>query len=200
MPSSLQYGCQTDKLTPTPPRPYQPLEDDRHIRLCEIVSEASEPFRLSLTLRKVDPVSAPPCCALSYTWGAADADDDRTEMSTSEDDLIPVKIDQGGVRATRNLLAFLCQCVQSGEFLIDAQVSPSDFAQNSMVFDIKYLWIDAICIDQDNLVERSQQVSAMGQVYDSVTLVIVWLGRVIPDLTVRWVLDGFVPVFMELIW
>ncbi|KAG8166194.1 hypothetical protein KVR01_004746 [Diaporthe batatas] len=38
------------------------------------------------------------------------------------------------------------------------------------------LWIDAICIDQQNVAERSEQVGKMGQIYSSATRVLVWLG------------------------
>jgi hypothetical protein len=38
------------------------------------------------------------------------------------------------------------------------------------------LWIDAICINQNNLAERSQQVAIMGKIYSTATEVQVWLG------------------------
>lgn len=38
------------------------------------------------------------------------------------------------------------------------------------------LWIDAICIDQSNLEERSRQVQYMSKVYKHAARVIVWLG------------------------
>jgi hypothetical protein len=42
----------------------------------------------------------------------------------------------------------------------------------------KYIvfWIDAICINQDNLAERAQQVSLMAEIYSSTSLVHAWLG------------------------
>jgi hypothetical protein len=41
----------------------------------------------------------------------------------------------------------------------------------------RILWIDAICIDQRNLEERSAQVSLMFRIYGSATRVLVWLGE-----------------------
>ena len=41
------------------------------------------------------------------------------------------------------------------------------------------LWIDAICIDQQNIQERNHQVEIMGEVYGKATLVIVWLGTLL---------------------
>lgn len=40
----------------------------------------------------------------------------------------------------------------------------------------KLFWIDAICIDQNNLDERNQQVQMMHQIYFRAQTVIVWLG------------------------
>jgi hypothetical protein len=38
------------------------------------------------------------------------------------------------------------------------------------------LWADAICIDQENLEERSCQVQLMSKIYQTATRVIIWLG------------------------
>lgn len=38
------------------------------------------------------------------------------------------------------------------------------------------LWIDAICINQDDLDERSQQVLLMGDIYKNATMVLMWVG------------------------
>lgn len=40
----------------------------------------------------------------------------------------------------------------------------------------RHLWIDAICIDQTNVVERSMEVFRMGNIYNSAERVLVWLG------------------------
>jgi hypothetical protein len=42
-----------------------------------------------------------------------------------------------------------------------------------------YLWIDQICIDQEDRDERGDQVKIMGQIYSSCSRVLVWLGRVV---------------------
>jgi hypothetical protein len=38
------------------------------------------------------------------------------------------------------------------------------------------LWVDAICINQEDISERNEQVSRMGAIYNLATEVIVWLG------------------------
>ena len=40
-----------------------------------------------------------------------------------------------------------------------------------------YIWIDAICIDQDNLEERGSQVQIMDRIYSEADYVVVWLGE-----------------------
>lgn len=40
-----------------------------------------------------------------------------------------------------------------------------------------FMWIDAICIDQQNTAERSQQVNLMDRIYKDAACVSVWLGR-----------------------
>lgn len=39
-----------------------------------------------------------------------------------------------------------------------------------------YLWIDALCINQNDITERNHQVALMGQIYSNAVHVIVWLG------------------------
>jgi Heterokaryon incompatibility protein (HET) len=41
---------------------------------------------------------------------------------------------------------------------------------------IRWLWIDALCIDQDNLEEKGRQVKLMPFIYETATRVLAWLG------------------------
>lgn len=42
------------------------------------------------------------------------------------------------------------------------------------------LWIDQVCVDQGNIIDRNEQVSKMGHIYRAATGVIVWLGEESP--------------------
>lgn len=42
------------------------------------------------------------------------------------------------------------------------------------------LWIDQVCVDQANIIDRNEQVSKMGHIYRAATGVIVWLGEESP--------------------
>lgn len=41
----------------------------------------------------------------------------------------------------------------------------------------KYTWIDAICINQDDIEERNSQVGSMSRIYGQAQLVLGWLGQ-----------------------
>lgn len=41
---------------------------------------------------------------------------------------------------------------------------------------IRLVWVDAICINQDDFVERESQVASMGEIYSQCTRVVIWLG------------------------
>lgn len=40
----------------------------------------------------------------------------------------------------------------------------------------RYLWVDALCINQENIEERNHQVGLMGNIYRCAEVVLVWLG------------------------
>jgi hypothetical protein len=43
--------------------------------------------------------------------------------------------------------------------------------------EVRWLWIDSICIDQFSVSERNHQVAMMGKIYRKAHQVIAWLGR-----------------------
>jgi hypothetical protein len=43
------------------------------------------------------------------------------------------------------------------------------------------IWVDAICINQNNLQEQGQQIQYMAEIYSKATRVIVWLGETAAD-------------------
>jgi len=67
-----------------------------------------------------------------------------------------IHVGNKSISCTRNLYSALLHLRQQPEDLI--------------------LWVDAICIDQNNLDERSQQVRKMRYIYKNASKVLVWLG------------------------
>lgn len=49
--------------------------------------------------------------------------------------------------------------------------------QLRMQSDVRYMWIDAVCINQNSITERNHQVPLMRQIYQKAATVIVWLGE-----------------------
>ncbi|CAG1986279.1 unnamed protein product [Fusarium graminearum] len=56
----------------------------------------------------------------------------------------------------------------------------------------RILWVDALCIDQSNVKERSHQVNQMGEIYRKADNVIIWLGYLCGDAALlKMVIDQF---------
>jgi len=91
--------------------------------------------------------------ALSYTWG----DTNLREIIYLNNKPFPV---------TRNLKTAL--------WYIGRQQGP--YSYEDTYDSRRYLWIDAICINQGNIEERNEQVQWMDMIYKRATHVIVWLG------------------------
>lgn len=71
------------------------------------------------------------------------------------------------MRVRANLYAFLHRFITSER---------TPHAQQQLPF----LWIDALCIDQDNIKERNHQVAQMKAIYGQATEVLIWLGEPAP--------------------
>jgi hypothetical protein len=69
---------------------------------------------------------------------------------------IPIKVDGKSFYVSRNL----------HDFLVMARRTLAD----------TWLWIDALCIDQSNTLERNHQVQQMGRIYSLAETVLIWLG------------------------
>lgn len=95
-------------------------------------------------------VRRPPYTCLSYVWGPP-------EPVLRRD----IQLNGCAFRVRRNLLDFLSMARLKSTYLK------------------KYFWIDALCIDQNNVAERNEQVSKMGQIYSDAEEVVAWMG---PDL------------------
>ncbi|GIZ38785.1 hypothetical protein CKM354_000218600 [Cercospora kikuchii] len=91
--------------------------------------------------------------ALSYSWATEDGNDRRTHK---------MNLNRRMFRITKNLSDGLRR-IRSAK-------------------TTECLWIDAICISQDDPAERSAQVSMMFDIYRSARLVLVWLGNGDDDL------------------
>ncbi|RMZ68312.1 HET domain-containing [Pyrenophora seminiperda CCB06] len=90
--------------------------------------------------------------ALSYTWGAASPTH-------------AISINGAAHAVPSNLHSFL-----------QAYTQHDWGRQRGSRNQLEEVWIDQICIDQDNVVERSAQVGIMNKIYKNAARVLVWLG------------------------
>ncbi|KAL2817983.1 heterokaryon incompatibility protein-domain-containing protein [Aspergillus cavernicola] len=136
---------------------YPSLRNPKGIRVLKILDQnLGDVPCCSLTEVELDRQSS--YIALSYSWGSPGKE--ATER---------------GVTAERCNQIFCENCI------IPVTQNPSDFLRDVRRFHRhlleEFIWIDAVCIDQDNLSERAGQVKMMGDIYMQAKSVVIWLGR-----------------------
>jgi len=149
---------------------YSRLSSEESIRLLRILSSPEEPIQCSLEDVKLE--NKPFYYCLSYTWGdplyhGLSGPQDIKKTKTDNVPKFPITCDGLVLYVTENLLEALLQLSRSGTLSTvddDQRLKPCR------------IWIDAVCIDQGNVLERNSQVNMMNKIYRSAQTVIVWLG------------------------
>jgi hypothetical protein len=90
--------------------------------------------------------------ALSYVWGDPNA-------------TIPILVNQSVVIVPQSLAISLHSLRQISK-------SHTILGQGPLM-----IWADAVCLNQQDLQERSQQVQMMGEIYSKARKVLIWLGE-----------------------
>ena len=163
---------------------YEYLELDRperEIRLMTLLpGKAGEEIHITLRNVTLDPASPPSYEALSYAWGSAQ-DTLRIRVATQN-------IAKQAVHRSRDWFKNILGSSVRGRFQRDSfrgvPHSSLDVTRNLAValqhlryeHEPRVLWIDAICINQQDVHERSAQVERMGDIYRSARQTTVWLG------------------------
>ncbi|KAH0559693.1 hypothetical protein GP486_003790 [Trichoglossum hirsutum] len=147
---------------------YSPLPSKTSIRLLQILSRAEEPIRCSLEV--VDLNDEPLYDCLSYTWGDPLYHElsgpENTRRTTGERNNA-ITCDGLVLCITENLREALLQLSRNAS---------SSTAGHDQYQRQRFIWIDAVCIDQGNLSERSSQVAMMNSIYKAAQTVVIWLG------------------------
>jgi hypothetical protein len=82
----------------------------------------------------------------------------------------------------RKMLLSLGEAPESGDEIVSGTSLEDDRDDSSYSPELSlYLWIDAICINQKDLAERSVQVTRMRDIYIRATTVFIWLGEATAD-------------------
>ncbi|KAI0413224.1 heterokaryon incompatibility protein-domain-containing protein [Xylaria grammica] len=130
---------------------YTPLEPSKNqIRLLTL-SNGEWNDRIKCQLHVVSLDDQPKYEALSYVWG-------------SSNDLVDIDVNGVAFSATRNLHAALRRLREH----------IPDEGSNE---DSRTLWIDAVCINQNDPEEKRHQVQLMGDIYSQTAHGLLWLGE-----------------------
>ncbi|KLU88500.1 hypothetical protein MAPG_07485 [Magnaporthiopsis poae ATCC 64411] len=194
---------------------YSPLPGDRHaIRLVQIVRDATRTRGFSISLQTVVLDDGPPFCALSYTWNSPlmlGLDDNEGHEDDEPPAMSQICCNGKNLSVNTTALEFLDRAFADGLFLADdggegmLAPPPALFrfhpAQTTAVTGTvpRHVWIDAICINQDDYSERSRQVGIMAQIYQRSLMTIVWLGGEAPHPDALWLVENFIPAFLRLV-
>jgi hypothetical protein len=161
---SISMGSSTSKYQ------YSPLEASE-IRLIKLKQQDLQDgiFNCDIQEYHFELDVVPTYYALSYVWG-------------DPNDLKTIRInDTYSMSITKNLYdALLHIGTASGIFNESASQNPRPWfwtlGQGHEWKDM-FLWVDAICIDQQNSVEKSQQIPHMTRIYSSAFATLVWFGN-----------------------
>jgi hypothetical protein len=138
------------------------------IRLLQILPSRSARSTVNCRLSTVSLDDSPDFVALSYVWG------DPTVTKNIRINGCVTPVTTSLECALRQIRATLLESTMFGDILRDL---PSQF------------WIDAVCINQEDVEERSHQVQLMRKIYQQASSVLVWLGPRKDEL-----LDGMVAI------
>lgn len=161
---------------------YKPLQPPREFRLIRF-RDFLHNEKCELHIFHIDGDECPPFSAFSYTWGAPLSTQKSEEDYADTDDTKKILIleTESGPKQ-----------LKIGKNLYDGLV------QLTKTDKPEWLWVDAICINQDDVDERCSQVTLMGAVYSYCQKVIVWLGKDETDLKeFKYLHDTFLPMLWE---
>ena len=134
----------------------QPLLEDE-IRVLDL-NQGAHGMPLVGSLRKVRLSDGPAYEPLSYTW--EDYDTVQRSDDNIEEDVRPALF----ILDTDSYLGLTSNCAKA---LCSVRKSGTD----------RTIWVDSICVNQDDAEERSHQVDLMKEIYAKAFTVLVYLGR-----------------------
>ncbi|KAE9373955.1 HET-domain-containing protein [Stipitochalara longipes BDJ] len=140
---------------------YTPLEQ-LQIRLL-VLAPGSETEQLVCGLSVVDLDACPSYFALSYVWGC----ENRPNNITCRHAGIPKGAPQNGPRIFTSSIPTYLKITDNLKDAMQTIRSTSKY---------QYFWIDSLCINQEDVHERSQQVQLMDQIYKNAEEVLIYVG------------------------
>lgn len=156
--STVQIKTPTMDNTPT--TAYLPLESPSEIRLLKLNPGAvGSPIECTLIHTNLGESQYE---ALSYEWGTQLPDEPTIYISDTRKkpqliELTTLNVPKAPRQIRHNLHSALCRL--------------------RLQYKERWLWVDALCINQTDNRERTHQVEMMGKIYQSAQKVISWLGE-----------------------
>ena len=138
---------------------YRPLGDSE-TRLVSFKKDQGSSSPFELRLEHFESSKAPSYIALSYVWG---------DPNNSH----PVIVSGQDFHVTQNLYEALLHIYKLSSIFEEGLGQQCESGQVDL-----FLWIDAICINQGDIDERSKQISRMTAIFASAFTVLVWLGTI----------------------
>lgn len=143
---------------------YAPLKPSE-IRLIALhPGSGSQDLMCSLTTIPLSAARLNEYEAVSYSWGAPG-------------DMYPVRCNNSDLVKTTEGEALMMFPMESKASIKVSQNLRDALLRLRVEDDFRMLWIDAICINQEDMQERSEQVQLMAEIYERATKVIIWLGE-----------------------
>lgn len=136
---------------------YVPLQKDDEIRLLElipVVEEGGDNTTLRGRIVHARLSDMPQYASLSYCWN----DEAYTSAAATKTNTVLDLGSDGILVLTPNLFAGLRSAQRKGHF------------------DSRLFWVDQICINQQDLTEKSIQVALMKDIYKEAAFVLIWIG------------------------
>lgn len=149
-----------------------PLDRSKEcIRLLRFVDRSPSSVHDHFVLETHDIAAAPRFVALSYTWGDSQPNHDIIVNGSL------LSITENLRMALKALRSFFNSEVtvpdESGGSEDQAVTLPRDLLQEN---GYPLMWIDSICINQSDNLEKNHQVNLMGSIFSTADCVISWLG------------------------
>lgn len=168
---------------------YQPLPTKTCIRLLELIP-STEKSRVQCSLKTFELEDAPSFKALSYTWGHSETTIKKATASTEKANVQCATHHRDAKFAISEDDAELVGRMRRHHIICDGRLTKVTgnlrdalrMLANSLNMPLMpkiptYYWVDALCVDQNNILERNSQVARMADIFRKANGVVVWLGR-----------------------
>lgn len=127
--------------------------------------------------RNIPSTSTPVQCmyvCLSYTW----SDGIRDRLILIDDKVFMVRRNLWEfLQAARERIHHDVGLARPAQLNFRGRCKTREVIRNTEVIRNPLIWIDAISIDQDSVLEKNHQVQQMGTIYARARMVMIWLGK-----------------------